>query len=582
MQSGDEAPSVDTAGPREPTPQWRTRRTHSQADMMKVYQEIFFAGFPSSSASSGSETQQRVYTFPESYVRSFFEHYGTVEKLVYDERRGMGSVTFSTGDAAEHCYLAVHLSLLAPPGTDPAQWEAGRCSGANGQPDLLLCLEFAQCCPFVNTLLLRHEELGPSDMSRRMMRTFPLVERSFSTTTAEMIVLQWTAASEETAEASRATAASTMEAEEEISSGSRERPAGADRNLRRVGPHFPGGVIEPAILHDALWRCLRPDHIPAVPGSTVTVLDLWWEYYQQYWVRKTQPDSARIRDPLWIFAQRASVIQEIREAQEQMHGSISGHASASTVLDRRPSTLINRLIHDDTYHSVCSTVVYSQQLRLDPTWASLMRDLYTPKVVAALETYRVTRLPIDAQVQHSLNHFAHQAAGSSEEADAEWLKLSVVMAAANVIDNVRFLQKCRWNLIAKDGTENTIPTSSEVGLSTPSLQQLDESLYWEVVKAFEEYATSGTATSMLSICEDPRVFCTTPGHIGFESLQEHYTSNWRVVLNTLWVPLLFLASVVLIIVWANWRAPGRSRGPNITISARPFDAIPSGGRASDL
>lgn len=154
---------------------WRTTKSHTVTEMMEVYREMFFAGFPAATADPEGGPPRFV---PEPLVRSLFERFGAVTSFQFDERRGVGRATFADGDAAEHCYMALSYNAVRLP-----MMTAGGGPAGNAHDTAIVCLEFAEYLPFVNPWLIRDDLLtSGSCLSRQMLRTFPR-RRGYSNTT---------------------------------------------------------------------------------------------------------------------------------------------------------------------------------------------------------------------------------------------------------------------------------------------------------------------------------------------------------------------------------------------------------------
>ncbi|KAG5510633.1 hypothetical protein JKF63_06931 [Porcisia hertigi] len=592
--------------------------------------EVFFAGFHCAwpcrhsppRATMPPTTPTPAVAYPESSVRGFFERYGAVEALFYDEARGMGSVVFADGADAEKCYLAVHLSLIpAPDGNDGMSqivweqdtWDEALGEGQSRTPLLLLCLEFAHCCPFVNPFLLTRDasslvgeeeewEVPGGELSRALLlhSLSSLLLRSDSGSTATEpqvpvaphVVVHWKA---ETVEAP---APRVEVVKDDGDDATAHCPAAApSRRVRRFGPTFPGRGIQPAAVEEKLWQCLRPPHVPAQDGHVVTVMDLWWEYYYRYVLYKTQPSSDRIADNAFRYAEQLSLAQEVRNLhQEGLEYTNCDEAAARKVM--------LRLVHDNVYHSTLCYLHVKQKLTYDPTWASLMRDVYTAETMLYVQEWRATaekrteatRQARQRQQQQqrtaakgviknreratapppstvSPNPRRSSAVKAAFEAlhkscptkqedtnkldaadDRLWRTMSRIEAAANLIENVRLLEKIRRGKVDRNGhdkanTQSGVPPNSgsvgpcqmdiESAYPAMSAAQRDEQLYSAVMQNVDGYVATGTAGEMMSLCEDPKLFRYVKGHIGYEEAHR-VPSYWRAYINALWVPLIAL------------------------------------------
>lgn len=667
--------------------QWRSLKTHSPEKLMSVYKEIYFAGFPcrikqedgvhqgtSLEHSGGRYYDSNVTCFPQSFVYDFFQKYGTIEQFTYDQERGIGSVTFVDGEAAEGCYLSCHLSLVLPPsGTqdgpgrqsnltneddDEEEENQNSAPSPDGPPGslslrstssrsqrqwkppttrpILIYLEFAQSLAFVNTTLLLHDQLQPSELSRQLLRTYPCVERRYTPHSATHVIFESgagldagtlttaTAGTEAETTLTQATTttlqAASMEEDEEVrekkeptapykgteeeveasesrtvleagmdpSDGPRSDPSDSSPHSSSSGSNgssqppvsstqptqapsafvhsieegkggheiqlsFPcGGPIEVPELQQSLWRVLRPPSsmlqvLSSQESSSslkrkrllVTALDVWFEYYWQYVLHKTQPSPDRIQDKSWIFAQRPSVVQEIGQ-YDPSDPSAKGHGP-------NPA---HRLMSDAAFHQICALLMYKIKFKNDPCWASLMRDIFTPKVQEAVAGYLAKRTyKADLhlmQLQKSLLSTIKRDAG-----EEGWLQLSLLQAAENAIENIVFLRRVDMGEVDR-----------KTGMDQPPeyLQKLREkhryraaelrdpfTLISDFADYLDRYAASGSASGLLAICEDPKTFREQDGHFGFNALH-HSNSPWRLLWDIFWVPLLIMVTVASIVL----------------------------------
>ncbi|RNF10908.1 hypothetical protein TraAM80_01292 [Trypanosoma rangeli] len=472
-----------------------------------VYREIFFAGFPQQAA------------YHAAYVKGFFAHYGEVQDLVFDANRGMGSVTFSNGEVAVACYLAVNLTLLPP----PAERGASNVHGEDN--NCLIVMEFAQCAPCVNPCLLLNGEL-----SRHLMR------HRAQAPVANHVVMTW----HETTEASTRTT--------------------AKRRLVREGPHFPvtdaatatAGNVTRAMnnIHEAVWSLLRPEKRLTADGAAVTVLDLWWGYYQRYMLHKTEPAQHRIKDPYFAFAHKATVAQEVQRALKLSQTGGSGDAQEAM-------RVVNRLTCDDVYHSVCNYLCMKLRFRNDPSWASLARDVAAAGGAVAKGNYKGDAEPNSGGTKEEDGDVA-DADEEVETAEAvkALLRLPILQTAANLIDNVRFLHKVRCGEITV-GNKPGRPregADDDTWMGYPaSARQEERSFCMEVLTALDGFSPTGTAVSLMAICEDPHTFQCVEGHIGWCELHGKKRSTWWVTCQAmLVVVLIFLVVGCVIYVTTTW------------------------------
>ncbi|CAG9569732.1 conserved hypothetical protein [Leishmania major strain Friedlin] len=606
----------------------QTRRVQQGSGRKLVAsKELFFAGFPciepyrrqAPGATKPSTTPALAATYSKQFVRGFFQQYGAVEALFYDEKRGMGSVVFADGADAESCYLAVHLSFIAAPdengGMGQPTWERDRQTEALDERkaralDLLLCLEFAQCCPFVHPCLLTRDaflvggekewEVPGGELSRALLlHKFPVLLLSSDSRpsatepmvpVAPHVVVRWEAETVE-APAPRVEVVEDGDRSPAAAAHSPETvPSPQSRRVKRVGPTFPGRGIEPAVIEEALWQILQPAHVAPQDGNVVTVMDMWWEYYNLYALRKTQPSADRIADDAFLYAAQPSLAQEVREVQRQSREYAHGDEAAA-------QQVMMRLVHDNVYHSALSYLCVKQKLKCDPMWASLMRDLYNDKVVLHVQAWRALAETAEAAKQGSAVeggvHNAKLATTSlssstatgplttrrgravkaalkvlyepqpTKQEDIEalrateqlWRTMPRTEAAANLIENVKLLEKIKRGLVDRNGhdkvdTRPPLPALSpdggggqppdmnmEAAYPTMSAAQRDEQLYLAVMQNVDGYVETGTADELVSLCEHPKLFRYVKGHIGYEEAHR-LPSYWRAYLNALWVPLI--------------------------------------------
>lgn len=609
----------------------KARPVQNASRKLQLNKELFFAGFPCQQPHPRTEAAEgasvaAVRPLSRQFVRGFFQQYGSVEAFFYDESRGMGSVVFVDGADAESCYLAVHLSFIpattADGGVGQPTWEQDEAGEAMAQrraraSDVLLCLEFAHCCPFVHPVLLTRDaevhhsssssssavvhEVPGGELSRAtLLHRFPqlLAAPSAVLPVAPYVVARWrtpAAQSEPHHQRERKQRVSARvevlsdgdgeeETEEMHATASTHTPDGltptATPALVLEGPTFPGRSLPCTNVAAALWRLLRPSHVAAAAGNAVTVLDLWWEYYNLYLVHKTQPFAGKMGDSPYVYAQRPSSWQEVaavqRRAREDAHGD---EAAAQQVLQR--------LVHDHAYHNVFAYLLVKQKFKYDAAWASLMRDVYRPAVVQQLEAWRQQQqrgegegehaaaaatadTPVDYEVRRrrvvaKALHEVIEAKPTNRKdvelvrrAEQTWLTLPRTIAAANVMENVHFLGKVRRGEVNRDATDKDMSTKPPLPSSAATLadgqdgdapvdlraaypsmsaRQREEQRYAEVLQNIDGYVALGTAEEMVAMCEEPKLFRYAKGHIGYEEAHR-LPSYWRAYVNALWVPLI--------------------------------------------
>ncbi|EPY28868.1 hypothetical protein STCU_04841, partial [Strigomonas culicis] len=479
------------------------RTTNSpEARQYEVYREVFFAGFRPRDADPQDSSAATLFT--RDFVFSFFRHYGEIHYFTYDEARGVGSIFFADGQAAERCYIAVHLSWL--PCTE-AQARAklqvraaqssrvqvlegddddddDRCATQReGADDVLLFLEFAQGLPFVNPLVLFWDTSAEATaaaqtdlfahhagmLSRQTLRFLPPSVVLAYTALDDAETLQRMAETQHACNqhynsARRGTAEWVVGVVGESAAPAYpsillyhdlNSPGAADATADAEAP--PASILPPE-LGRRLWVLLRPEAAAKNQDrAQVRVIDLWWSFYQQYVVHKTRPAAARIADLRHFgFAQRPSCWQEmdaLRQASES--------AAAATLA---------RFTADDVYHNTYAYLCYKVRYGNDPIYASLMRDVCTAKVREAVAAFvRAKERAVlgdlrdptragDAELRDkndtvlfTVLHAVSQWCGLDDEArphargaaEEQWMQLPLTEAVANLIENVQYLQQIR-------------------------------------------------------------------------------------------------------------------------------------------
>ncbi|KPI83445.1 hypothetical protein ABL78_7515 [Leptomonas seymouri] len=614
----------------------RARTMQGSPRQLHLCKELFFAGFPCQlpyqrpATAAGAAASAPVDPTPppaanvrplsKKFVRGFFQQYGAVEALFYDEARGIGSVVFADGADAQGCYLAVHSSFLpattADGGVGQPTWEQDKqgedLAERKARPnDLLLSLEFAHCCAFVNPVLLTKEvfvdggsahcEVPGAELSRAtVLGRFPELlmppSQQQVLPVAPHIVMRWRDDDEDGAKDPQASRAqqqglsSHVEViEDEDGSSAKEAlksPAAKAVKTKRVtqiGPSFPGRGIEPVEVEEALWKLLRPSHVRPAPNNVATVLDLWWEYYNMFMVHKTQPAESRIEDKAFRYARRPSLAEELLEVQRQSREHAHGDEAAA-------QQVMQRLVYDHVFHNVLCYLTVKQKFKYDPVWASLMRDLYKPKLLLKLEAWQALMEEKEAKKNAEAGEGAADAANKVldsevrrrrvvmkairelhepqptnprdiewvQRAEETWLTLPRTTAADNVMENVKFLNKVKRGEVDRSGLDKDLskrpplPTPNESGgedvvspeniqAAYPSMsaRQRDAQFFEEVMQNLDGYVATGTAEELVAMCEDPKLFRYARGHIGYEEAHRQ-PSYWLAYINALWVPLIAL------------------------------------------
>lgn len=322
----------------------------------------------------------------------------------------------------------------------------------------------------------------------------------------------------------------------------------ASQKLQVKGPYFPcGGEIEVPELKQSLWRVLRPlppefnlsgsgkvsKNSPSLKQMAVTALDLWFEYYWQFVLYKTQPTADRIKDSEWRFAQRPSVVQEIVDLDPSNSAPQGGPNKA------------HRLMHDSAFHQICTMLMYKLKFRNDPSWGSFMRDIFTSRVKEAVSAHLMKRMyKADLHFMHLQKSILSSL--RKEEGEEEWLELSITQAAENAIENIVFLRQIELGEVnRKTGVEEPAEVIKQIRaknrfraaeLRDPFTLIIDFSDF------VDRYAASGSASGLLSICEDPQVFRRTEGHVGFNAVHHRY-SVWKLLWEIFWIPLTLMVAI---------------------------------------
>lgn len=322
----------------------------------------------------------------------------------------------------------------------------------------------------------------------------------------------------------------------------------ASQRLQMKGPFFPcGAEFEVPELQQSLWRVLQPctpefnlstsgkvsTYSPSPKQMTVTALDLWFEYYWQFILHKTQPSSDRIKDSEWRFAQRPSVVQEINDLNPSNPAPQGGPNKA------------HRLMHDSAFHQICTMLMYKLKFKNDPSWASFMRDIFTSRVKEAVAAH------LQKRTYKADLHFMHLQKSilsslRKEEGEEEWLELSHTQAAENAIENLVFLRQVELGEVnRKTGIEESTEVIKRIRaknrfraaeLRDPFTLIIDFSDF------VDRYAASGSASGLLAICEDPKVFRRTEGHVGFNAVHHRY-SVWKLLWEIFWMPITLMVAI---------------------------------------
>lgn len=498
---------------------------------MNVYRELFFAGLPKPTArrqatttrandeedddglaappSSSSKQQSAappLVTFPPALVKEMFARFGPITSFHFDVTRGVGAVSFENGEDAERCYVTAHLSLMrgassgATEDDHPGGATAAMLSRVFGAHAAVLYVEFAQWLPFVNPLLLERSVSALSTMNRQLLRTFPVCDRRESSSTAMHIVYPCSCGPVET---------------------------------HGDAISLPGhGTMADLSLAIALVQVLFP--VGAGKDHRITVLDLWAQFYEQFVVAKTQPSAQRISFPEFRFAAKASFLQDVVRFCQQAVDNV-GSADGRMQLAR--------FAEDDALHSTMAYVAFKTRMVHDPSHVSLLRAVDNKyaklvhqdverKVSAFGRHLQSTDFTGMQQAQHQpvgKNNGSGQQVGVMNTTDEQLLLLSLVDAAINVMENAQYMYQ-----------------QSSPGERLSSAEEEEGARFERVLKLFDEFASSGSASSMLSICCPPEHFRSPSG------LPANLPTMRGMMWRTFRVPLLIAAllfGVIFALVW---------------------------------
>ena len=465
---------------------WRTTSTHTPSDMMAIYREIFFAGFPTPVDSKGNG---RV-AFPSTLVQQYFEKFGVVTFFKFDERRGIGCVVFADGDVAEECYLATHLCRFNSNST------VGQRGGGGGsdrdfstmmEQEPLLFLEFAQYLPFVNPIMF-DVELGVTGINRQLLRTFPIRDRlaKLNLVAGVHVVL------------------------------------GEGKHVQDPSSvALLGGSVADFTVVRAMVALLAPSCAPAV--QTVTLLDLWHGFFTDYVVKKTCPDVSKIHHPLLIFASKPSPYQELR-------GAIAREAATQAPSG---SVFSQRLGVDDEFRCCVAYLCLKQLFLHDPAMMSFLRD-----VSSQAEIYRKKARQLllaggapEQQQKPQEEPFANQIFSTNadfhvlDNAQATRYLLSCTIGdmALRALANAHWLHQRSPAMYPKDGLEL-------------------------VVEIIARYASSGSAHSIASVCATVEDF-SSPGGLGAAALTTWQSMLWRSVKGPLALILVVILGATFTVIY---------------------------------
>jgi hypothetical protein len=522
---------------------WRTTHSHTPKQMMSVYRELFFAGLPKPALRGAhrrhtdddddddvvaKDSSGPVVTFPPALVKEMFARFGPITSFDFDVVRGVGAVTYEHGEDAERCFITAHLSLMrggsAPGSSSSSRVEeidgdsscsrsaASALADVFGKHAAVLYVEFAQWLPFVNPLLLDGAVSALTTMNRQLLRTFPVCERRWSPSTAHHVVFNCKAGP-------------------------------VEKNGSSIS--LPGhGTMSDLSLAVALVHTLLPSGL--TKESKVTVLDLWAQFYEQFVVSKTQPDLTRIAFPEFRFAAKASSLQDVMQHCKR----------AMERGDAEGRMLLARFAEDDVLHSTMAYIVFKTRMMHDPSHISLLRAVdskYAKLTIASLgegapDTSAPvrssscfvgpsSRLGLEALVSQPPKAQATAITNSKAPATPaeQWLILSLVTAATNVITNASFMY----------------PAATGATLSS---DEEEEARFDRVLKLFDEFASSGSVSTMIALCCAPEIFCGPSGLPA--TLPTMQGMLWR----TFRIPLVIvgvLGVLMVVLLWWPTTLPSR-------------------------
>jgi hypothetical protein len=499
---------------------WRTTNSHTPKQMMSVFRELFFAGLPKPTPRRGQQadddegtseaSNSSLVTFPPALVQEMFSRFGPVTSFHFDVTRGVGAVTFENGEDAERCYVTAHLSLMrgvnAP--NHGVSEKSGHRSGLGnmfGKHAALLYLEFAQWLPFVNPLLLDRNVAALTTMNRQLLRTFPVCTRRESPSTWQHVVYSC-------------------------------KYGCIERNGDKIS--LPGhGTMSDLSLAVAIVQTIFP--VGSGKEHDVTVLDLWAQYFDQFVLCKTQPDAQRIAFPEFRFAAKASAVQDIvqycRQAAER--GGADGRVQ------------LTRFAEDDVLHSTMAYLVFKTRMVHDPTYVSFLRAVDTKYAKITSSTngasadggrkssaFGTLRRPFDLPVDQPSTVSGGSQDNNSGKDDPETIliNLSLVEAAANLIENAQFMYSS----------------------STTNSTDEEDVRFDHVLKLFDEFASSGNASTVASIC------CSRESFRGPNGLPHNLPTMRGMLWRTFKIPIYFTAVLLLVLFAVMWSASSSPKKQN--------------------
>lgn len=534
--------------------------------------ELLFAGFPChpqyrpAPSAAADDAAFTASPFSKKLLRELFERFGPVDAIHWDRHRGIGSVVFHDSPSAERCYFASHLDILPrlPPPQVQVLDDDDDGSRGGGDTDRILFLEFAQCCPFVNPILLARavDDTTAAGGSGGGLAAGELGRDAILHDAAGVVTMGPPPAAAPVAT--------------HIVVRQQARQSGDIDGAAAVAPlNFPGVPIEPPCIAESLWRVLRPaDATRQAPQRDVTVLDLWWEYYCSYGVRKTEPSADRIGDRQYDFAQRPSPLQTMLRAVEQAERDDDGDGDEGEAVTG--ARFLRRMSDDSLYHKTYVALLYKQKLQYDSSWASLMRDVYTKEVVARVAAFSQqevkhadeegsgrggdgdgarrgiseadrAKLVQVLRQRYYLVPNGQREASLAAAAHAIWLEMPIAVAATNAMANVHFLHRVKRGEIDSKGHDihraHAATTTAAADNNADQQQQQSKLTFAEIWTEVQGFVSTGSADELVSLCEDPKLFRYAKGHIGYEEARQQ-PSSARLYLRALVVPLLVVAVVL--------------------------------------
>lgn len=602
---------------------------------MHLYREIFFAGFPCltphessyKDVPGGLQAVADTVVYHEKSIHAAFHVYGRMDRFFYDRQRGFGYVVYNRGEDAESCFLSLNNAVVPGPVGDPritgpqevttigfGTYEDGVPTGSNGNrrvKNYVITCEFARCLPFVTPYLLLKNEFNSLELSRSLMRHFPVPECAAGAMLGEWFSAAWVQLSEVKGANTNSEAA-----------------PGPEKHVL-IGPVFDDTIHDLCNpIYRASFGLLCPTAFAKRRGTMLQLIDQWWEYYNLYILHKTEPTLDRIKSKReFLSATCATVAQEIVSLNKDSWERNAHIESAS------PNSLLRRLVFDDVYHCTLNSIIMKQKFKLDPAFASYMRDVFSEATIkhsrAYLKAHPFKPNPDTMRLLRQIESTLAQADRGNDEvglvkrrcftvedekaigkwkkltevddddgeegggngngngndedsgdaraairADIEyslhpkvrlWMSTPLLEVAANVVENVKFLRRVKKGHIGPDGKEIPFPPrrpEDELAYPGMSLKQEDEDLFDEITTNLDGFCADGSLFSLLLLGEDPASFHSGSGHLGYEEAVEYHDKrnvsfwkNCKIIGKAMIVPIVLIACVVMVVNYIAVREP---------------------------